>query len=164
MKLIPLSQQGKNKGKYFAMVDDEDFDRINAFRWNANERHGIWYAIRNKSKDNHCTRMHRMIMNAKENEQVDHIRPNGLDNQKANLRICTPVQNAHNRKKRIDSTSKYKGVYLDKRNNNKWNAEIICKGQKFSLNGFKTQENAAIAYNILAEKYHGEFARLNIII
>lgn len=32
MKLIPLSKQGRHKGKYFAQVDDVDFEEINKYR------------------------------------------------------------------------------------------------------------------------------------
>ena len=34
MKQIELSKQGKHKRKYFALVDDEDFEYLNNFNWN----------------------------------------------------------------------------------------------------------------------------------
>lgn len=43
MKLIPLSKQGKNAGLYSAMVDDEDFDYLNQWRWSVKKtKHTIY--------------------------------------------------------------------------------------------------------------------------
>lgn len=104
--------------------------------------------------------LHRAIMKAKKGEQVDHINGNTLDNRKENLRICTHAENIRNRNQRKNSNTKYKGVF---KSGKKWGASIGYENERYYLGVFKTQEEAAIAYNKAALKYHGEFALLNTV-
>jgi len=162
MKLISLTQ---NK---FTQVDDEDFEWLNQWKWYANKSKNTFYALRNKGVIMHreiLRRRLKKIYNINFYEtilQVDHINRNGLDNRKSNLRIATHSQNACNKPK-VCGKSKYKGVHLDKKSGIyyvllKLNGKII-----FQKWGFSNQEEAAIAYNKAAIKYHGEFACLNDI-
>lgn len=64
-------------------------------------------------------KFHRIILNAKPGEIVDHINSDKLDNRKINLRIVTSSENARNRSKNNGTASKYYGVSLNKRRN-KW--------------------------------------------
>ena len=90
---------------------------------------------------------------------VDHINRNGLDNTRKNLRICTRSENLMNSKKpELNSTSKYKGV---NKCGNSWRAEIRLNRKGFYLGKFKTEKEAALAYNKKAIELFGEFARLN---
>jgi hypothetical protein len=91
---------------------------------------------------------------------TDHANGNTLDNRRENLRVATPLQNAHNRKTPATNTSGYKGV---KRYKGKWCAYITCRGVCYTKFGFVSARAAAKAYNKMAIEYHGEFARLNII-
>ena len=43
----------------------------------------------------------------------------------------------------------------------KWNARIGIDKKKISLGYFDTPEQAALAYNEAAQKYHGDYAKLN---
>ncbi len=103
MKLIPLSQNGgKNKGKYFAKVDDEDYDYLMQWKWSYS--HG--YASRQAKKwelfsAKHIS-MHRLIMMCMTSSEIsDHIDMDRLNNQKYNLRKCTKLQNNVNSKFKI---------------------------------------------------------------
>lgn len=155
MKLIPLSQ-----GK-FAMVDDEDFEAMNAFKWYARKDHNTFYAGRavtvapNKQKN---LFMHRELMVA--TGKVDHRDGNGLNNQRHNLRPATTRQNGQNRKKFSPASSKFKGVHWHIRDK-KWQARIKAAGQRNQIGYFKTEIGAAQAYDAAARKYFGEFANLN---
>lgn len=162
MKLIPLG--GKfGIGKH-TQVSDEDFEYLNSFKWTAAKRKNTLYVLRS-AKDGDLVRiylMHREVLGLKHGDKTmaDHINHDGLNNQRDNLRTCNKSQNAINSILRINTTSKYRGVHFSKARN-KWGASIGVKGKVIPIGKFKTEENAAIAYNIYAEKYHGEFANYN---
>jgi len=154
MKEIQLSQ-----GKV-ALVDDEDFERVNQYKWYATKSYNTYYAVRNiavcKNKQTIQT-MHYFIMGEK---WIDHIEHNGLDNQKHNLRPCTNHQNTMNRKLNINASSKYKGVTLY-RDNKRWKSQIQFKYKKLNLGLFISEIYAAKAYDEKAKELFGEFANLN---
>ena len=116
-----------------------------------------------------CIGIHRTIMermlgrNLVDGELVDHINGNGLDNRRANLRVCTHQQNIFNQQKRKDKcSSKYKGVCWSKRNKS-WLAQIRFNYKLIYLGYYKNEDDAGLAYNEKAKELFGEFARLNII-
>lgn len=147
MKLIKLSQ-GKQ-----AIVDDEDFEGLNKCGWYANKIDKNYYAVRSYGGK----LMHRIIIKAKKGEIIDHINCNSLDNRKSNLRICTNGENISNQKIKA---GKFKGVF---KNKNSWVAGIRFNGRTLYLGAYKSPIFAALVYNGAARKYHGEFARLNVI-
>jgi hypothetical protein len=87
---------------------------------------------------------------------VDHINGDRSDNRIANLRDCSHVENARNRK--CHSISGLKGVVAHGR---KWKASIAVDGRDHYLGLFTTKEEAGAAYDAAARRLHGEFARLN---
>jgi hypothetical protein len=91
---------------------------------------------------------------------VDHRNSNGLDNRRANLRLATHTQNMHNCRKRKNATSRFIGVWLDKKRK-LWESAIMNDGKKIFLGRFKTDIDAARAYDKAALEYHKDFARLN---
>lgn len=93
---------------------------------------------------------------------IDHMDGDKLNNNINNLRPATSHENGYNSILRINNTSGYKGVRLDKRRG-LWRSEIRSKYGRKWLGYFKDKKEAALAYNKAALKYHGEFAVLNII-
>lgn len=164
MKKIELTQG------MFALVDDEDFEKLRNFSWfytmAKDERTG--YASR-KFKDENGKRvnfrMHREILGAEKGTVIDHIDGNGLNNQKSNLRICSAIQNSWNRKKSATKKTKAdKGVTIVKDRKGTpsyWIARIGVGYQRFYLGTFKTKELASAAYDEAAKKHYGDFALLN---
>lgn len=66
------------------MVDDEDFDKVNQYKWSKD--HGYAKTIC-KGK---ALRLHRFIMDTVDAQEIiiDHINRDTLDNRKCNLRKC----------------------------------------------------------------------------
>ena len=153
MKKILLSQ---NK---YSIVDDEDFDLLNQFKWSVMN---VGYAIRQDLNTKKFILMHRHILNAPDKFLVDHINGDKLDNRKENLRLCTKSQNMMNRDKTINNTSGFKGVYFRK-DTKKWGAQIKLNYKNISLGSYNTKEDAVKAHKNGLVKYHKEFARLNKI-
>lgn len=101
--------------------------------------------------------MHRVIMKAPKGGLVDHRNGNGLDNRRSNLRRATRSQNQQNRK---GSSGRFKGVF-PVTGYPTWRA-ALCAGYKYvHLGTFKTQKEAAMAYDVAAKAKYGEYALLN---
>ena len=153
MKEIKLTQG------QVALVDDDNFEVLNQFKWCAQKHRNTYYAIRTilVNDKNKTIRMHNVIMGGK---GVDHINRNGLNDQRSNLRFCTNSQNHMNRRKRKNTSSIYKGVSFHKRTG-KWMASIGINDKKIHLGYFDIEVEAAKSYNNKAIELFGEFANLN---
>lgn len=148
---------------HIVLVDAEDHGHLTKWKWQWMGNYAarrIW----NRKEGHELCYMHRFIMVPSEEMSVDHINGNRLDNRKSNLRICTFSQNMMNRgaNKTKDRTSGYKGVCWHKRDK-KWRAQITKEKEKIFLGYFKSEEDAARAYNEAALRMHGEFAFINHI-
>ena len=141
----------------FAIVDDEDFDELNQWKWTFSKG----YAIR-CDKFGNSIYMHRAVNKTPTGMQTDHINQNKLDNRKENLRASTRSQNMANVTTCSHNTSGYKGVSFHK-NRGKWRAYIRVNKKQISLGMFTSKEIAAIAYNEAAKVYFGNFAKLNSV-
>jgi len=147
---------------YVALVDDDDYDLLVQWKWYAQVgKDGRACAYRTSSRVDGKTKtlyMHRVVMKAPDGKVVDHRDGNALNNQKCNLRICFNTENLRNRGKSKINTSGYCGVV---KNGKGFIARIMVYNKGYCLGTYKTAIEAAYAYDIAAEKYHGEFAKLN---
>ena len=171
MRYIPLT-----KG-YFAIVDDEDFAILSTNKWCVSVvsrgKHALIYAVRRPKASTKLTLMHRVITNAPEGMETDHADGNGLNNIRKNLRVCTRTQNSQNSVPQhgLNRTSHYIGVCLTFPHRERhrrsgslrtaWRAQLISNGRIVFCKEFRTEIEAARAYNQAAKKHHGEFAWLN---
>lgn len=149
-----------------AIVDDDDFDYLNQWKWQANQKQNKkFYAWRGKKINGKykLIYLHRFILNLTDRKiYVDHVNMNTLDNRKINLRICTNSQNQMNKIVQKNNCYGYKGVYYDKRNN-KYSSIITVNKKRHWLGYYIDPKDAAKAYNEAAIKLHGEFSKLNEI-
>lgn len=141
------------RGQY-AIIDDADYDLISQFNWHCSAK---GYAERS-AHNGETRKMHRVIMNAPDGMQVDHINRNKLDNRRSNLRLCTNTQNVANTPPRPGR--KYKGISFIE-STNRWKAEIYTLGKSRYLGVFNCPKKAALAYNKAAVQKYGSFAYLN---
>ena len=156
MKKIKLTQ---NK---YAIVDDEDYERLIIFKWHTLKSRGKLYAVKQNSKINNLQKrilMHRDIITVPKDMQLDHINGNGLDNRKENLRICIHQQNQQNQlNPHKNNKLGIKGVHWNKKRR-KFVAQIRFNGKKLNLGCFNVLGDADSAYRMAEEKYFGKFAR-----
>jgi len=154
-----------------AIVDESDFVSLNlgSYKWYQNVGSSTTYArTRLKGK---TVLLHRLIMRVEDFPRsicVDHIDHNGLNNTKENLRITDNRGNSQNARKGKSSknTSEYKGVSKHPQKKKRpWQATIYPpEGKKRKpLGYYKTEMEAAQAYNKAATELFGEFACLNVI-
>lgn len=148
---------------FVALVDDADVPLIEHLPWHVLiDRSGKKYAVCTSSPQR-TYRMHRLILGAPPEQWVDHRNGDGLDNRRANIRLCTPSQNNINRT-RTPNSSGYHGVSLDARPGRSalpWRARLRVNNREIFLGAFQNAEDAARARDAAALKYQGEFAVLN---
>lgn len=158
MKTITLSQG------FVALVDDDDYDRVSAFKWTASKTKTTVYAVRKvRTLAGRTTSqlLHRFILDVTHPRiDVDHEDHNGLNNQRNNLRLCVRGENdGHRRKSR--GTSQYKGVSWDS-GRGLWRAFITIHNTTRFLGRFHDERDAALAYDVAARAAFGEFALCNL--
>jgi len=143
------------KNGNYAIVDEKDFEKISKYKWNENSSPKSKKIYARNSKVGY---MHRLIMDAKKENKIDHINGNGLDNRKNNLRLATHQQNNFNKTPYTNNKIGYKGVRKD---GNRYIATITYNGKTEYISSRLTPEEAAKDYDKKALAYFGEFAYLN---
>lgn len=157
MKTIALTQG------QVAIIDAEDYEAISRFKWQAFWNGYTFYAVRNVwvGRKRTTMYMHRFLLNPPLGFEVDHRDGDGLNNTRANIRLCTKAENQHNKQPQSGS-SNYKGVCWCTRDRI-WMAHIKVNRRLLNLGYYHNEEEAALAYNWAATKHFGEFARLNVL-
>lgn len=133
---IPLRNKHKEIINY-SLVSADDYDIVSQYKWNLNNNGYAQGMINNKN-----IMLHSFIYGKSKNNKyvIDHINRNKLDNRRENLRHVNRSFNNHNRKKKDNMTSKYKGV---SKNKNKYH--VFAFG--IYIGQFDSEIDAGIQYD-----------------
>lgn len=163
---IPLTGGG------FTIIDEEDYPKLcskkgELYKWVnlcPNKRSRTTYASRmaydffdgSKVKVRKRVLLHRILIDCPNGMVIDHINRDGLDNRKSNLRIVTHAENLLNTRK-SKTKNKYKGVYFLGQKSRPYAA--VFRGEYIGF--FRTERQAAKAYDLQARKYGGRMVTTN---
>lgn len=126
----------------YALIDDEDFDRLGWLRWSL---HSEGYAYRQVrvAERQHNVLLHREIAGLEpgDEREVDHRNRNRLDCRRDNLRVVPKLGNRQNLASH-GGTSRFRGVH---RQRDRWRAALQVGGTKINVGLFTDELEAAIA-------------------
>jgi hypothetical protein len=137
---------------YVAVIDDDDEERVRQHRWRPLVQGRTAYAVarlprlRGKQRSIY---MHRLIVQAKPRERVEHRDGDGLNNARANLRVRTTSRSGARRGGGLPEGlrwSRYNGVMWDAEAG-KWAAVNGPPGACVRIGVYATEEAAARAYD-----------------
>lgn len=135
------------------LISPEHFVHLKEFQLNINT-----YGYVNIKVNDKLWLLHRYIIieilkqPINEGYVVDHINNNRLDNTKENLRIVTFSENSRNRNKNPNATSKYYGVFYDKKGK-KWRTNIVYDNKQI-VAIYDNEIHAAYQYDLWVTKYN----------
>ncbi len=150
-------------GKY-CLIDSSDVAIVSPHKWYAKEVNGVWYACRSSTREEiglygNVVRMHRMLMNLIKSDlrDVGHADGDGLNNRRGNLYLTDNTANHMNVSAR--GASGYKGVSC--LSDGMFFAKIYAAGKYEYIGRFRSDVEAAKAYDDHARLLHGEDGRYN---
>ena len=160
MKIIKL------RGGSIALIDDEDFELVTAFKWGLHKRGKTSYAITTirENKRSRTIYMHALIMNTPKGQETHHIDENGLNNQRANLQVVSRSEHAKLGNKRgpkpkleqpsgtVPSIRPYIYPYLYSNKPLKYRAFLRAGPKLRHVGYFNTYEEAIIAAEAAAAR------------
>lgn len=147
-------------GEKICLIDKEDLNKILEFstvKLKYERSNNSFYAVFQTWKNNKPSNipLHRFIINAPKNLEVDHINHNTLDNRKSNLRLATKAENAQNKIKAQSNnkTSGIRGVSW-KKDRQKWKAYLSVNRKQIHIGYFDDIKEAEIAIKKARATYH----------
>jgi hypothetical protein len=155
---IPIILAKSHYNIYIIYVDADIWHHLNNYKWHIHNNYCIG-TINGK-----IISMHAYIYLYYNNisgtiyNPIDHININKFDNRIQNLRIVSASSNNQNKEKNKNCSSKYIGVYKNKK---KWISTINKNYKKYYLGSFINEVDAAIAYNNKAIELYGNNCKIN---
>lgn len=145
-----------NKGGIIT-IDTEDISKIKKYTWWIDAKgYAVTHLLDDAGK-RYPLFMHRLIINAVRELEVDHINHRPSDNRKCNLRTCGRSENCANRRKGSNNTSGTKGVSWHRRKK-QWQVRIMKDKKMHSLGYYNDLKEAQKARARADTVFFGEFA------
>lgn len=143
-----------------AIVDDDDYERVNKFKWYLGGSGNYRYAVRAVTENGrrYTARLHHAIAGEHRGKCIDHINGNTLDNRKCNLRIATRGQNRANSIAQKNNSTGVKGVYKTAKEG-VFKVIINNKGLMEYLGCYSDIEEARTVFAERHQQLHGEFSK-----
>jgi hypothetical protein len=130
-------------------LDERDIPLVQGFRWHrsgGSPCYAATFAVIDGRKV--TLYMHRLIMNAKQGQEVDHINRDPLDNRRANLRIVTKSENQQNQPaRRPKSASGWRNVCW-RPERRRYDVRITVDGRRLTYGSYTSLEEAVEAAKI----------------
>lgn len=145
-EIILRNRKGEEVAR--AIIDLEDVELARKYKWSLHTNGYVRCRHDGRTKF-----LHRIVLGAKDDEEIDHINLNKLDNRKSNLRKCEHHQNCFNRRSINRGIRKIMNRKLSK----PYCVTITVKGRSIHLGYFSTYEEALKARLEAEKKYHGAF-------
>ncbi len=158
--LTDMAQINLNHG--LLLLDDDDADIVSKHKlWSVQvgRKNGVHKVYAQAWINGKSIYVHRLLI-GKSGLEVDHVNGNGLDCRRINLRVASRSQNGAN-KAALGGSSKYKGVCRANTVSPRWRAWIMVDKVSKYLGSFRSEIDAAIAYDTAAKSAFGCFAHLN---
>jgi len=160
----------KTKNKEI-ILDDEDYKYLSNFKWKTIKKGNDWYAViakmKGRGKETTQIYLHEFLIELDNQDCIGFKNKNTLDNRRENLFGVSKGYNLSRTRKRLTVNGKkpgsiYKGVTKRvKRGKLTWEVRIAKDKQAFYIGSYKTQKQAALAYNNKALELYGEHAFQN---
>lgn len=146
------------------VVDIKLWHQLNKYIWSIDRSGYATSRVENRVVRMHvyiATKIKGMHVDPDDDNRIDHINGNKIDNRLDNLRVTNSTHNNQNRRKKLNTYSKYCGVHWFNRDKN-WMAQINYNHTYHFLGYYSTEIEAAVAYNLKANELYGSDAKLNI--
>lgn len=151
MYKIEVRLADKNNKEF--IIDAEDLELVSAYTWSVTPENYVKTYIEKSRLDPSYTGkrerrvvyLHRLVMQATDDEIIDHISQDRTDNRKCNLRLATKSLNSLNSNKSRGAVP-YRGVRLNKQKGKPYIASITVDGKSKHLGVFNNPEEAHKAY------------------
>lgn len=138
------------RGKQF-LFDPEFLSLVSSRKWHSSQK---GYIVSGKGETRIL--LHRYVMNAPPNKQIDHINRDKADCRRCNLRLAENAENCANTATYANNLSSgHKNVYRD---GGRYRVKIRKGGRLYSFRGYETLAEAVAVANEKRKELFGEFA------
>lgn len=148
-------------GGFVCRVDDADMDRLVGRKWRVFKNNGIRYAACDTKVDGKrgVILMHRLLLDVPPGQIVDHADGDGLNNSRANIRVCTYGQNMCNKRVARSNALGLKNISVRVGRGGVVTYRVEVKRGVRRLRASFTELEGAMAFAQLARaELHGAFA------